>query len=225
MIQRSIDVRTAWTKRPKGVRVNYDLLGDPGALGENWDRLTDVEEADDAVDVKDGECVLSRNVFCVRDRALIAALRKPLSAETEALLAKQETRGAVLCVRVRALERGVCGFHAALCAPTTSMLEHAKANSRQLLAVHPTTLADIQGAGKGESGDELPTVLGRVTSERGFFHTQGQGGGIATISLRRYLEHRRKAEQIDPKLRNRMLMKNINTNCYREIVIEILDYY
>ena len=216
-LENAAAAQKAWSKKPKAVQIKFDKLSDEGALGANWNSIASytVPEEDSTVDAD--ERTLSRQLYCVFDRNVLAALKRPLN-EAESALGAVDLAGALLRVRVRVLRRGTCEFNAALYAPTRSMLAHARANNGRLLddSETPTTVDTLI-----ESGESLIT-LGRVTSERGFFHTQGQGGGIATIGLKRWLDHRRVAEAQDARLRNRLLVKNIKSNYLREVLIELL---
>jgi ribonuclease P/MRP protein subunit POP1 len=190
-------LRRAWQLRPSATKLNYARLGDAHALGDDWNRIVGLGSSA-------RECLY----FLARDRRLIAALQKPLDA-AGAALPLESAPGALVSVCIRAIDRGVVDYNGALCIPTAEMLAELSGAARKLPSVPATRR-------------RAPTVIGRVTSDRGFLLSQGGGGGTGAVALAAWLEFRRRAERVDKRFANQLLLKNIYTDTYRVVLVRAI---
>lgn len=188
----------AWQLRPATTKLNFAKLGDAHALADNWNRIAGVEASD--------EC----RYFVARDRALLAALRKPLPADG-APLPLEQVPGALVSVCIRAADRGVVDYNGALCVPSAAMLESLTAAARKLPTEAPTRR-------------DAPAVIGRVTSDRGFLLSQGGGGGTGAVALAAWLAFRRAAERVDKRFAHQLLLKNPTTSTYRVVLVRAVGW-
>jgi hypothetical protein len=187
--------RIAHEQRPAATQVQHAKLGDPHALGDDWNRIAGLPAGDDC------------RYFLLRDRALLAALHKlPLRAEP---LLHEQTLGALVSVNIRTLGRGTVDHNAALCVPSAAMLATLAATSRAL-PCEPTAEHDAA------------VVIGRVTSDRSYLLSHGGGGGTGAVALAAWLKFRRAAEAVDKRFGHQLLLKNIQTATYRVVIVDAI---
>jgi hypothetical protein len=189
--------RAAHELRPVATKINHAKLGDPHALGDDWSRIARLHVADEALG----------RYYVVRERVLLERLRAAVVADDGRL--PHEDAGALVSVNIRTTQRGTVDYNAAICVPSAAMLANLQAGDRNLPTA-PTSEYDAA------------VVIGRVTSDRGYLLSQGNGGGVGALSLTAWLKFRRAVEAVHPRFRHQLLLKNIQTATYRVVMVEAI---